>query len=361
MNISVREIYDLLNYYAPFFYQEDWDNSGLQIGNKNTKVKRVLLSLDVTYNVVLEAKKIGAQLIVSHHPLFFKPLPHIDTSNPLIKMLIEENISVISSHTPLDLVPDGVSFYLASLLKLNNKRMLSPLKSSKFYKLFFFLPTGSERSILNHLFSEGIGEYLFYKDCAFESFGEGRFKKKGERKSYIKSPIPYKEAKIELVVRKDKIDSVISKLREIHPYDELAFDVFEEAYNPINLGYGCIGELSSPMKISMIIDNLKEVLGIEKVRFIGDLKKKIKKVAIVGGSGSSFASDAQRAGAELFISGDIKYHCALEYGEKLSIIDVGHRASEEPILLQLKELFSKRFKDTDFYIYKEFGDLYKYI
>lgn len=360
--MTIKKIFDLLNAYAPFAFQESWDNSGLQIGNLNNKVEKVVLSLDVTLSSVIEAKKIGAQLIISHHPLFFKPLKRIDLSNKFLKMLLESNISVISSHTPLDVVPDGVSFALGKILNLKNLKILSPLKEKFFYKIFFNVPTGLEKKILDELFSEGIGEYLYYKDCAFETFGEGRFSPKSPKgRPYISSLAPYKEGKIEVLIRKDKIDWVINKLRECHPYDEIAFDVFEEAINPLNIGYGSIGEFSSPIKLSQVIEDIKDALGLSKIRYSGDLKKKIKKVALLGGSGSSFIKEAVEKSADLFISGDIKYHDLLENSDKISIIDVGHRASEEPILISLKEMLSKEFREVEFFIYKELTDIYKYI
>lgn len=358
----IRKIYDFIDSIAPFTYQENWDNSGLQIGDLNNKVSKIILSLDVTLDMVLEAEKMGVNLIISHHPLFFKPLKFIDLSKKILKIIIKNNITVISNHTPLDMVPDGVSFSFAKKLNLNNLDVLVPLQNNNFYKLFFTIPTGMESSLLNKIFSEGVGEYLFYKDCAFETFGEGRFKKKNsDRKSYIENLSPYKEGKLEILVRKDRLEWVIEKLRQFHPYDELAFDVFEEKFTPLNIGYGVVGTLSKPKNLSEFIEDVKDILGISKVRFIGDLKKKVKKIAVMGGAGSSFIKDAIRVSADLFISGDIKYHDALEHGDKISILDVGHRASEEPVLFELKEKLSQEFGNLKFFVYKSFGDFFKYI
>lgn len=357
----IKKIYDFLNSYAPFTFQESWDNSGLQIGNLNNKVNKAILTLDVTLETVIEAEKLGAQLIISHHPLFFKPLKNIDFSNNLLRIAINNDISIISNHTPLDMVPEGVSFSLAKKLNLQNLKVLTPIKDKFFYKLFFNVPIGMENKILNNIFSEGVGEYIYYKNCAFETFGEGRFLPKDNgRTPHIKSSKPYKEGKLEIIIRKDRVDWVINKLREIHPYDELSFDMIEEAINPLNIGYGVVGDYSSPKKLSLLLDDMKESLGLSKIRYIGDLKKKIKKVAVVGGSGSSFIKDAVKLSVDLFISGDIKYHDALEYGDKISIIDIGHRASEEPVLISLKERMSKEFSDIEFFIYKSFGDIYRY-
>ncbi len=360
MSLYVREVYNYLDSIAPFVYQEDWDNSGIQIGRKDKIVKKILLTLDVTLSSVTEAEKINADLIISHHPLFFRPLRSIDISNPVISKLIKNDITVISSHIPLDLVPRGVNFYFAELLGLKNVKVLKPLEKSRFCKLFFFLPTGMERTILDKIFSEGVGEYLFYKECAFESFGEGRFKEKDLSNPFIKSASPYKEGKIELIVRKDKINQLIDRLRDIHPYEELAFDVFDELINPLQIGYGCIGELGSSAKLSQVINRIKDLLGLDKIRFSGDLNARIKKIAFVGGTGSSFMKDAVQQGADLFISGDIKYHDLLDYGEKIAIADVGHRASEEPVLFSLKEQLEKRFKNLEILVYKEFADIYKF-
>lgn len=358
--VTVKDIYDVIDDFAPFVFQEDYDNSGLQIGDLSCEVKRILLALDVNLEAVSYAVEWGIDLIVSHHPLFFRPLRQIDLSNRLLKELLNHNINVISAHTSLDVVPSGVSFQLAERLGLKEVKILSPKKVSHFYKLVFFLPTGYERAILDRLFDKGVGEYLFYEGCAFEGIGEGRFKEKEGAKPFLQSANIYKEAKIELIVRADKLYGTINRLKELHPYQEVAYDVFPEAINPIEIGYGCIGVLPSVLKLSQLINLCKEQLGIKNVRYVGDLNKKIKCVALCGGSGGSLIGEAVKNRADVYISGDLKYHEVLDNKDKIALLDVGHRASELPVLKKLEAVIKGKFKDLSIYYFVENNDFFGY-
>jgi len=358
MEITVRDVYNVINSFAPFVLQEDWDNSGLQIGSFKNCVSKVLLSLDITERAVEVAIEVGANLVISHHPLFFRPLKRLDFSDPLLSLLVENRINVISSHTPLDVVPDGVSFSLAEKLELDEVKILCQKTDSQYYKLIFYLPSGYEKKVLSSLFDEGVGEYHFYKDCAFETFGEGRYKEKSGANPFIKAENIFKESKVELIVRKDKLTSCLDKLKAVHPYQEVAFDVFQEAINPLNLGYGCVGVLKKTKKLSHFIEQCKAQLGLDNVRYVGDLNTKIKKVALCGGSGGSFVRDAIMSGADLYVTGDLKYHEVLENMNKIAFLDIGHRASELPVLQKLEFRIKEAFKKLKVYHFVEYKDFF---
>jgi len=361
MDITVKDIYAEIDHIAPFIYQESWDNSGLQIGSLDNKVKKVLLALDITKEAVNIAKKYKCELVISHHPLFFKPLKTIDTRNVLLKEILNSNLTILSAHTNLDVVPDGVSFALAKKIGiLNNLKILAPLEETKYYKVAFFITKEAEADVLSQIFNKGIGEFHNYEKCYFTTSGLGHFKAKENAKPYVKIE-NFKENKVEFIVRKDKLFDCINNLKQIHPYDEIAFDVFEEKINPLDIGYGVIGELSTPKKLHQVLFLVKEALGIEKLRFKGDLNKKIKKIALCGGSGSSFIKHAIQSKADLYITGDIKYHEMLENCDKITITDVGHRASEQPVLFTLKEKLEKTFKNLELQIFIEHNDFYQYI
>ncbi len=360
MEIKAKDIFQVINGFAPFILQEEWDNSGLQVGSLYSNVKRVMLTLDVTMEAAKKAAENKIDLIISHHPLIFKPVKCIDLSDETLSLLIKNDVTVISAHTSLDIVNNGVSFALAEALNLAERKILSPKKESVYYKLFFNLPVGYEGKILKELFEEGVGEYNLYYDCAFESFGEGRFKEKSGAEPFIKSDGVYKEARLELIVRKDKVTGVVERLRRCHPYNEVAFDVFKEAVNPVNLGYGCIGEFKKAKKLSQFINHCKEILGIDRVRYMGDLNARVRKVAVCGGSGASFITDAIRAGADVYVTGDLKYHELLENKHKISFVDVGHRASELPVLKKMEGLLKEKFKSLETYIFVEHKDFFGY-
>ncbi len=360
MDITVKDIYAEIDRIAPFIYQESWDNSGLQIGNLDNKVKKVLLALDITEEALNIAKKYKCELIISHHPLFFKPQRSINTGNIILSEILHSNLTILSAHTNLDVVPEGVSFALAKKIgMLNNIKILAPVDEPKYYKVAFFITKEAETDVISQILSQGIGEFHKYEKCYFTTSGLGHFKAKEKAKPYVKIE-NFKENKVEFIVRKDKLFDCINNLKQIHPYDEIAFDVFEEKINPINIGYGVIGELSTPKKLHHILTSVKEALGIEKVRFKGDLNKKIKKIALCGGSGSSFIKYAIKSKADLYITGDIKYHEMLENYDKITIADVGHRASEQPVLFTLKEKLEKAFKDIEVQIFIENNDFYQY-
>jgi len=360
MDITVKDVYAKIDCIAPFIYQESWDNSGLQIGNLDNKVKKALLTLDITKEAINIAKKYKCELVISHHPLFFKPLKSIDTRNVLLSEILNSNLTILSAHTNLDVVPEGVSFALAKKIGiLNNLKTLAPLEESKYFKVSFFITKESEAEVTSQILSKGIGEFLKYENCYFTTTGAGHFKAKEKAKPYVKIE-NFKENKVEFIVRKDKIFDCINNLKQIHPYDEIAFDVIEEKINPIDIGYGVIGELSTPKKLHQVLSLVKEALGIEKVRFKGDLNKKIKRMALCGGSGSSFIKHAIQLKADLYITGDIKYHEMLENYDKITIADVGHRASEQPVLFTLKEKLEKTFKDLEIQIFMEHNDFYQY-
>lgn len=360
MDITVKDIYDVINSFAPFILQESWDNSGLQIGNFEDKVKNPIICLDVTKEAVKTAIKYDSNLLISHHPIFFKPLKFINRSDKLIDGLLTKNINVLSVHTNLDVIPDGVSFCLAAKIGLKECRMLVPLPEQKFFKVSFFITEEKKEEVLNQILTDGVGEFLRYRNCAFTTKGIGQFQVKDKAKPFVEKE-KFSEEKVEFIVRKDKIDECLSKLKEVHPYDEVAFDVFEEKVSPVELGYGVIGKYNISKKLHIVLEEIKNFLGIDKIKFKGDLNKKIKTVALCGGSGSSFIINAIKGGADLYITGDLKYHEVLEHADRIALADVGHRASEIPVLDMLKNELERNFKKMSFRVFIENSDFYQYI
>lgn len=175
MDITVKDIYDEINHFAPFYYQESWDNSGLQIGSFEDKVNSVLLCLDVTEDTVKLAIQNNCNLIISHHPLFFKPLKSIDRSSKILNSILSHNLNIISAHTNLDVVPGGVSFVLADMLGIKNLKILAPLEESKFYKVSFFITNENQEEVLKKILNEGIGEFHKYRNCFFYNLWDWKF------------------------------------------------------------------------------------------------------------------------------------------------------------------------------------------
>lgn len=198
-------------------------------------------------------------------------------------------------------------------------------------------------------------ETVFFTTC-----GIGNFKPKESSNPFIKSE-KFNENKVEFIVRKDKIFECLNNLKEHHPYEEIAFDVFEEKFNPVELGYGVVGSLSHHKKLHQVLTEIKKSLGISNLRFKGDLNKKIKNIAVCGGSGSSFIKKAISVKADLYITGDIKYHEMLEYHQYLTIVDIGHRASEQPILNILKSRLERKFNNITINVFLENNDFFQYL
>ncbi len=350
--MTCGEIFKYIQSWAPEEIAWNKDNVGLQVGSAERKVKNILLALDLNMKVITEAVKKDCNLIITHHPLLFNPLRKIDTDHDntslLVEKLIKHDITLFSAHTNLDFTKDGVSFELAKTLKLKNIRFLSNIKSTQ-YKLIVFVPESHVEKVAFAIFENGGGIIGEYSNCSFRTKGKGSFKGSEKTSPSVGKKLNYEkvdEIKLEVLINSWKLDKILSAIRSVHPYEEIAYDVYPLSNENINYGIGAIGELDNPLSQKEFLNHVSKSLKINNFRYTTGKENKIKVVAVCGGSGSEVIPTAIKKGADALITADIKYHTFFDNEKKLLLIDAGHYETEifslNEVNKRLTELIKKK-------------------
>lgn len=326
----------------------EWDNCGLQVGNRQNNVHKILFCLTLTTTVLQKAISLDVDCIITHHPLIFRPISLIDSSKHLGKMLeaiMKNNISVYSLHTNFDVCPNGVSDVLASRYGFNQTKVLSPVLSD-LYKIIVYLPKDNFEEFKKEFLSLNVGNIGNYSHCSFSTFGEGTFLPNHLANPFIgKSGVLEKvdEVKIETIVRSADLDKVVSKMRSLHPYEEPAYDVFPMKNKDKTIGLGRYVVLSEEKPVEYFLTFFGGYLYGNS-----DLQRKVKKVAFSGGSGKSLIDKVASMDIDLFITGDIDYHSSVEAEELgLSVLDIGHYKSEMPAMEYLRDCIKSQFPEVE--------------
>ena len=326
----------------PYSLSESWDNCGLQAGSRRYPLKGVVCCLDITAEVIDEALECGANFIFSHHPLLFKPLSRLDLDvfpGNLIKRALAAEITLFSAHTNLDSVAGGVNDYLAQLLGIKECSPLVPY-SGQSCKLVTFVPETATDQVAAALFAAGAGEVgdKGYSECSFRQPGTGTFRPATGASPYIGEigKINFvDEVRLETIVSEHSLPSVLKALQQAHPYEVPAYDVYPVRCSDSNCGAGRVGVIDNKTEIKDFALFAKKKLRAAAVRLIGEnLKERVQKIAVCGGSGFSLYGAAQASGADLFITGDLKHHDAravLESGG-IPVLDAGHFVTERPVV-----------------------------
>ncbi len=344
--LKIKDIYNHLHSVAPFQLQESYDNSGLLVGDMQQEITGVLLSLDCTEEVIDDAVNQGCNLIVCHHPIIFSGLKRLNGNNYVERTIIsaiKNDIAIIAIHTNLDnVLNQGVSNKMAEKLGLTNIRTLSP-KKGLLYKLKFFVPDSEVEKVKNAVFDAGAGEIGNYSECSYSWNGEGTFKandkadphvgSKGER--HIES-----EVAVEVLVEKWKLKAVVSRMLEAHPYEEVAYDVYSIENTHKSIGSGVVGEID--IESEKLLQKIKDEFG-GVVRYTNLHTKRVKRVALCGGSGSFLLNEAKASGADLFLTADYKYHQFFDAENEIIIADIGHFESEQFTIELLSEIITEKF------------------
>ncbi|MBK6263814.1 Nif3-like dinuclear metal center hexameric protein [Marivirga sp. S37H4] len=331
--IQIKVIIQHLNAIAPGAYQESYDNAGLIIGDSEATVSNILITLDVTEAVVQEAINKGCELIVAHHPIIFKGLKKLTGSNYVERTVIKaikNDIAIYASHTNLDNVKHGVNAKICEKLGLNSPQILRP-KSGQLAKLSVFVPIENSESVKKALHEAGAGQIGEYKDCAFESSGTGSFlpSEKANPNIGTKGELEkVNENKIEVIFPMYLKNKVLHAMNEAHPHEEVAYYLHQLENEYAEVGSGMIAELASPMSEIEFLDHLKGKMNLKIIKHTPLLNKKIKTVAVCGGSGSFLIKEAIAKKADVYISADIKYHEYFDADSKVLIADIGHYESE---------------------------------
>lgn len=338
--MRVDEVLRAIDTFAPFFLQVEGDNSGLQIGNLEAEVRKLVLCLDLTREVVKESVSKGVNLVITHHPVFYKPVQSITNNNCAAAIeAIENGINVISVHTNFDLSKDGLNDYVAKLLSINKLQPIKP-SSEKVFKLATYVPVSHAELVRSALFEAGAGRIGNYSETSFNIEGNGTFKPLKGAKPFIGSTNrreAVREIKIETILREREVKKVLEALRKSHPYEEPAFDLFEIKIKSVE-GIGLTGNISGNPPIDAFIDQVKRKLGIKFLRLVKGRAERVTKIALCTGSGKSLLDDVMSQDMDVFVTGDIDYHSALKAKESgLTIIDVDHFESEKFFSKCMKE------------------------
>jgi dinuclear metal center YbgI/SA1388 family protein len=329
----IKDITASLEQLAPLAYQENYDNAGLLVGDPTVEVARVLVSLDVTEAVVQEAMNRQCELIVAHHPIIFKGLKKLTGASYVERTVmhaIRGNVAIYATHTNLDHVVGGVNSQLASMIGLENTRILSPRRQS-LSKLVSFVPLEDTPRVLSALYEAGAGQIGHYKNCSFRSEGTGTFQPDAEANPHIGTALvqeDVKENRIELIFPSHLQHQIIRALRQGHPYEEVAYYVSHLENENQEVGAGMIGNLPQTKPEKDFLLYLKEALQLSCIRHTEFLGREVKTVAVCGGAGRFLLPDAIRQGADVLVTADFKYHEFFDAEQKIIIADIGHYESE---------------------------------
>jgi dinuclear metal center YbgI/SA1388 family protein len=354
---TISGVISVLEEFAPLQYQESYDNSGLQVGNPLGIVNGVLLTLDITENTIDEAMILGANLIISHHPLIFggiKSLTGKTSIERAIAKAVKNDIALYAAHTNIDNNSRGVSFKMAEKLGLKEIKPLLTY-SGQLLKLVTFIPESHTEAVQKAIFDAGAGHIGNYNSCSFNLKGEGTFRAQEGAHPFVGNMNELHkehETRFETIFPKHLEKKIIKALLSSHPYEEVAYDIYPlNNHNPLT-GAGASGYLENAEEEETFLNRLKEVFGCKVVRHSGLLNKKIKKVALCGGSGYSFLKPAIACDADIFVTADIKYHQFQEAENKIIIADIGHYESEQYILEVFYEILIKNFSKFAVYFTK---------
>ena len=299
--------------------------------NNNILEERVVTEL--TEEVVDEAIAGGADMILAHHPFIFRPLKKIDFSHPhgrVIEKLIKHDINLYAAHTNLDVAEGGVNDMMAEALGLQELTILSPTYRERLKKLAVYVPAEAEEKVREALARAGAGNLGHYSHCSFSAEGVGRFKPDEQANPHIGSEgklEAVREVKVEVVVPELLANKVVRAMLNAHPYEEVAYDLYTlENQGNKELGLGRVGVLPEVITLREFAETVKKAFDVDTVRVTGDLTAPIKKVAVLGGTGDKFVRTAQFKGADVFVTGDIYYHTAVDFKQEgMNIIDPGHK------------------------------------
>lgn len=349
--MKVRDVAAILEAWAPPEIAWEADNVGLQVGRKDDPVRGILVSLEITDGVVREARRRKASLIVSHHPLIFRPLRSValeTAEGRIIAELLRHGIAAYAAHTNLDFASGGTSFVLAERLGLSGNRFLhTPYRLQK--KIVTFVPEADVDRVAGAMADAGAGVIGNYESCSFRIVGEGTFRGTAEanpvvgRRGILER---VREIRLEMAVPGPRMSEVVAALRGAHPYEEVAYDIYPIDTPSGEFGMGVVGELSRPLKLRAFLGVVKRALGTPHLRYTGDPDGQVRRVAVCGGSGAELLSAAVTAGADAFVTADVKYHAFHDSTAAIALIDAGHYETEVPVVRSVARRLAARLRGT---------------
>ena len=357
--IHIKEITRTLESLAPLSFQESYDNSGLQVGDPDMEITGILITLDVTEQVLDEAAGLGFNLVLSHHPVIFGGLKSVTGSSAverIVKKAIRQDIAIYSGHTNFDAITGGVNTSMANRLGLIGQKILDPMKD-QLKKLVVFVPHEHLDKVRTAIFEAGAGHIGAYDQCSFNLEGKGTFRGSDETDPFVgeKGELHQEpETRVETIVPAHLAGKVVRAMIRAHRYEEVAYDLYALENVNEGAGMGMVGQLEDPMDEQMFLNFVKDRFGLSVIRHSALLGKPVKKVAICGGAGSFLLGKAKATGADVFVTGDFKYHQFFEADGKIVVMDIGHFESEQftrelfyDLLMKKFPKFAVRLSETD--------------
>jgi dinuclear metal center YbgI/SA1388 family protein len=344
----IQDIISFLETIAPASLQESYDNAGLLTGNPGWNCTGIITTLDATEDVIMEAVEKKANLVVAHHPIIFGGLKKITGKNYVEKTVIaaiKNDIAIYAIHTNLDNVLNGVSGKMADMLGLVNCRILQP-KKSVLKKLVTFVPVEQAEAVRTALFAAGAGHIGNYDECSFGLLGEGTFKAGDNTDPFVGAKgvrHTEKELRLETIFPAWLQNKLISSLLAAHPYEEVPYDIYQVENRFDQTGSGLIGELSEAVTATAFLQQLKKIFNLSVIRHTPLPDKPVKKIALCGGAGSFLIETAALAGADFYVTGDVKYHEFFDANGRLVIADIGHFESEQYTIHLLFDILREKF------------------
>ncbi|WP_185856296.1 Nif3-like dinuclear metal center hexameric protein [Blattabacterium cuenoti] len=354
MEILVKDIASQLECLAPIEYAESYDNVGLIVGSYDQKIKNILITLDLNEEVIVESINKKCNLIISFHPILFKPIKSLigeTLSERVIISAIRNSIAIYIIHTNLDSMWEGTHSYLSKLLKIHREGVLFPRKGI-LKKLTTYVPISYAKKVRNSLFNAGAGNISNYSQCSYNFDGVGTFMGNEKTKPFFGKKGMFhmeKETCINVIFPSHKLNIIKKTLFSSHPYEEVSYEIYNiENINPY-LGIGIIGSISEKMNESDFLIYLKNIMNLSCLRHSPFTGREIKKIAMIAGSGSFGIEEAIKKKANVFISSDLKYHDFFKSENKILIVDIGHYESEKYTKYIVKSFLKKKFVHISIY------------
>lgn len=365
--MQCKDIIAFIEQEAPLYLQEDYDNSGLQWGNPDSEVHKVLVCLDLTQEALSAAKREKVQMILSHHPILFHPMKSIDTglgTGAMLADCIRDNICVYAAHTNFDVARRGLNDYLAAALELQEVEGLKEHYREALYKLVVFIPGNSLEQVQKAVYNAGAGWIGKYSECGFSAEGKGTFRpREGTNPTIGQKGVleTVREYRLETIVPHEKLNKVVESMLKAHPYEEVAYDVYRLEQPAFEYSLGKVGTLKNKLTVGQFIALVKEKLQVQRVRTVEGINpEEISRVAVFCGSFDGDVKALKARNAEALVTGDLKYHDAQALQQAgIFTVDAGHYHTEKLFVQGISDVLKNRFKDV--IIFEHYGqDIFHY-
>ena len=346
--MKIKEITDFLESLAPLSSQESYDNCGLIVGDSSREFRSALITLDCIESTIDEAIKHGCNLIIAHHPIVFSGIKQLNGKNYIERTVIKaikHDIAIYAIHTNFDNYQYGVNYEIAERLGLKNVQVLVP-KENVLSKLICFVPKNNINEVSEAMFNAGAGKIGNYEEVSFQLEGKGSFRPVKNAKpaeGSLGELSIVEEFRFEVLVSNHLVGNVVDAMKSSHPYEEVAYELYPISNVNQCEGAGMVGDLDDEIETLAFLKNVKSIFNCGIIRHTEISAKKVKRIAFCGGSGSFLLNDAKKSGADVFITGDFKYHEFFDAENDIIIADIGHFESEQYTSNRLERVLTKKF------------------